>query len=91
MVWCTWPHTKIRKFEFANLTSGKLLVNLETVTSKITYYGQNSLKDLAKAMTTVGAVAWTGIPCLVSSLFLTLYALSYFFVFCPLAFSFSRF
>jgi len=46
---------------FANLKSGNIFVNLERGETKVTDFGQGSLKDLGRTMTSIGTVAWTGI------------------------------
>ena len=43
-----------------NLKSNNVLVNSTTLDVKVCDYGQGNLKDLARTMTSVGTVAWTG-------------------------------
>jgi serine/threonine protein kinase len=44
-----------------NLKSCNVLVQRETMTVKLCDFGQGNLKDLARTMTSVGTVAWTGL------------------------------
>jgi serine/threonine protein kinase len=43
-----------------NLKSANVLVSRDTMEVKVGDYGQGNLKDLARTMTSVGTVAWTG-------------------------------
>jgi serine/threonine protein kinase len=43
------------------LKSANILVVRERMEVKICDYGQSNLKDLARTMTSVGTIAWTGI------------------------------
>lgn len=44
----------------SNLKSNNVLFNVEQGKVKVTDHGQGNLKDLARTMTSVGTVAWTG-------------------------------
>ncbi len=43
-----------------NLKSSNILVIRDTMEVKICDFGQGNLKELARTMTSVGTVAWTG-------------------------------
>jgi serine/threonine protein kinase len=60
MVWRTSPFKDPAINTHGNLKSGNVLVNLDRCEVKLTDYGQGSLKDLARTMTSIGTVAWTG-------------------------------
>lgn len=44
-----------------NLKSGNIHVNIDRGVVKINDYGQGVLRDLARTITSVGNIAWTGI------------------------------
>lgn len=46
---------------FGNLKSCNIYVDLERGETKVSDFGQGGLRDLARTVTAIGTVAWTGI------------------------------